>query len=916
MVYWWGRNGVFGCVESGFHLGVRDMTDRNECGSLPSRPMPVRSRSAWPRFFLIAIVSVLLWAGTGQGQTLVEGLRDTKVYANRVSFVVPSEDGFETGATLNGEAIGTDISVTVDRADYYELHVQRRDLASNAEESELVRFIVRDTRRGNSEWGLPPWRPYPTIDSAAAEFASADLRIVTPAQFPTGLEIPVIARVENTSGKRLGVNGAVTGMEFPDHPLRLLRGVGSVFLPAAAEPGVVSWTGQIHSLQVSRDITIVASTDWQEVSEDIMTSTDWGEDARIRIRGPEALTIAADATLTIGAGSVIVVDPDTEIVVEGAIVVNGTVERPVVFTTTDRNVPWGGFLFETGGSQGTFSGTILTASAADSDWLNRHPGYGHSHRAEQCLFFLTEEAQLALTDCFLVDNHGQAGHGERAYLTMTRCLVQKCITAGQYNRGSVVLNDCALIEFPSATAPFADEDNDVLYLTGGAHVLTDCLIGWALDDGIDAGSGAGGSVTVEKCWFESCYHEAMAWSESRDADVTDTVVLNCGQGIECGFGSPEVHAVHCLSTANLVGVRFGDNYDWSYNGFLSVTDSLLLFNRRDIWGQAWDDWTVHLAQMNVRDNLLSIANPNFPDNGAWDPEKDPNQPALLEPFLPTTASIVGVALATGESLLDVSELPNAIAVRLSTFTTRAISVDYTVETDAGPLHDGTLHFIPGETVRPIGLDVSSLQNIREIHVTLTNPVNAELTGPSEVTYRNSAAFIEPLVVPGDVWTYFKGTEEPPADWTALSFDATSWLSGPTPIGYEANSGYEGHLATDLSDMRNTYLSVYARREFVVDDPSQLRGLTLTVDFDDGYITYLNGVRVAGSGVSNLPTYDQPASASHEAYGDISEADPVDLTDRIDDLAAGTNVLAIQVHNRTLASSDFLFNAQLSGVTAP
>ena len=44
--------------------------------------------------------------------------------------------------------------------------------------------------------------------------------------------------------------------------------------------------------------------------------------------------------------------------------------------------------------------------------------------------------------------------------------------------------------------------------------------------------------------------------------------------------------VHCLSTANLVVARFGDNYDWTYNGFLKVRDSLLLFNHRDIWGRA------------------------------------------------------------------------------------------------------------------------------------------------------------------------------------------------------------------------------------------------------------------------------------------------------------------------------------------
>ncbi len=872
----------------------------------------------WLRSSLIAFVSLVAWADAGLAQTFVDGLADRKVYANRVSFVVGSQENFEISAELNGEAIATDVSVEVDEADYYELWVHRRDLAWDIEETGRIRFIIRDTGRGNSEWGLPPWTPYPSIASAAAEFADAHLRIVAPAEFPLGLEIPIIARVDDRSGKRLGVNGAIAPAEFPDHPLELLRGVGSVFLPAATEPNALSWTAHIQSLQVSRTIAIEASTDWQEVSGDIVTSTDWGEDARIRIRGgaDHPLTIAPNITLTIGAGSVIVIDPDTTIVVEGTIVVNGTIERPVVFTSEDRSIPWGGFLFEAGGAQGTFTGTILTASGADPDWLNRHPGYGHSHRAEQCLFFLSEQSQLALTECFLVENHGQAGHGEQADLTMTRSLVQKCITAGQYNGGSVVLNDCALIEFPSATAPFADEDNDTLYLTGGAHVLTDCLIGWALDDGIDAGSGAAGSVTVERCWFESCYHEAMAWSETRDAEVIDTVVLNCGQGVECGFGSPDVNAVHCLSTANLVGARFGDNYDWSYNGFLSVRDSLLLFNKRDVWGRAWDNWTVHLAQTDIRDNLLSASNTNYADNGLWNPTEDPNQPALLAPFLPTESTIVGVALAINEDAGDISERPAMIPIRLSTFTTNAVSVAYAIDTDAGRLDSGMLNFVPGETVRHIPLDAAFLEGIPEIHVTLSSPVNCELTGNSTITYRNSAAFIEPLIVTGDTWAHFKGTEEPPADWNALPFDAIGWLSGPTPIGYEANSGYEAFIATDLSDMRNNYISVYARRGFVVDDPSRLSGLTLTMDVDDGYIAYLNGVRVASVGGPHPATYDQPATGSHEACAGACDPESIDLTEHIGALLDGPNMLAVQVHNQSLSSSDFLFTPQLSASTAP
>jgi len=887
------------------------------------------------QLLLISVLSLLVLGGSGRAQTLVEGVTDEKVYANHVSFVVHSEEGFEVSGELNGDAIATDVPVEVDRPDYYELSVIRRELSTGTEESELIQFIVRDSARGNSEWGLPPWTPYPSIDSAAAEFAGARLKIVAPAQYPMGLDIPVIARVEDESGKRLGVNGAIIAtyrmgnlLPMPIEPndkqtawagnLPILRGVGSVFLPPASEPGVISYTAAIHSLENTTQVEIEASTTWQTIDEDIVASTDWGQNARIHISGvaDDVLTIPSDVTLTIGAGSVILIDPDIDIIVEGSIVVNGTLERPVVFTTPDRNVPWGGFLFEEGASQGAFTGAILTASGADSNWLGHHPGYGHSHRDEQCLFFLCEGADVTLTDCFIVENHGQAGHGERAYLTMTGCLVQKCITAGQYNRGSVVLNDCALIEFPSAAAAFADNDNDALYLTGGTHALTDCLIGWALDDGIDAGSGTGGSVTVEGCWFESCYHEAMAFSEPRDANVADTVVLNCGQGIECGFGSPDVNAIRCLATANAVGARFGDNYDWSYRGFLSVSDCLLLFNKRDVWGRAWDNWTVHLSQMDIQNNYFSAPNANYPHNQLWDPQNDPNQLDRLAPFLPTDAATVGLGLATGEDVQELSELAGAIPVRLSTFTVQVVSVDYAVDADAEPLDSGTLYFTPGETVEHIRFDTLSAEDAREIHLTLSDPINAELTGRTEITYRNSAAFVEPLIVKGDVWQYFKGTEEPPAGWNTLSFNDTNWLSGSTPIGYESSSGYEAHLATDLTDMRNGYLSVYARREFIVEDPSRLTGLTLTVDFDDGYIGYINGVQVSDQGAPNPPVYDQPASASNEACCGRCDPEETDLTGHLDTLAPGVNVLAIQAHNRSLSSSDFLFTAELSAVTGP
>ncbi len=854
----------------------------------------------------------------------VDGVADKKVYADRVSFTVRSEAEYDYTAELNGAPVAVGVAVEVNEAQYYELNVQRRQKPSGVQESQLIRFIVRATDRGNSEWGLPPWVPYPMIDSAPAEFAGTRLVIVTPAGYPEGLEIPVIARVEDEAGRRVGVNGAVTAAGFERYPLRLLRGVGSVFLPGATEPGVISYAAEVDSVQAPKDIVIESVTNWQTISTDIATSTDWGKNARIRVTGDTdgALTIAPGATLTIGSGSVVVIDPDIEITVNGSIVVNGTVQQPVVFTTEDRTKPWGGFIFDKSTSRGEFAGTIFTGSGEDPDWFDNNPGHGHSHRNEQPLLFVGGGAHVTLSDCYLVENHGQGGHGEGGYLTMTRCMVQKCISTGQYNGGAVTLEDCAFIEFPSADAPFEDNDNDGLYLTGGAHSVKNCLIGWALDDGIDAGSGSNGSVTVSGCWFESIYHEALAFSEQGTRTATDTVALNCGQGIECGFGSPKVDAVHCLSTANLVGTRFGDNYDWSYNGFLKVRDSLLLFNMRDIWGQAWDNWNVHLSQMDIQNSYVSIPDADLPKNTLWDPRADPNQLVELEPFLPCPADTVGIAFATADARIDLSSLSTGIPVRLSTFTTKAVSVRYFIDAEDGHRVSDVLHFAPGETVKQIIFKVPAGQDLCQLHVTLDNPVNAELTGYVRLGHNGMCGTVAPLVREGDQWQYFKGTQEPPAAWNALGFDDSTWLAGATPIGYETGNGYEKRLATKLSDMRNKYISVYARRTFSVDDPSQLTGLLLTMDVDDGYVAYINGVRVSALGAPASPRYDQAASVNREACcGTGTPTGPcppakIDLSKYIKDLVPGENVLAVQVHNTSLSSSDLVFIPELSGVFAP
>ncbi len=160
---------------------------------------------------------------------------------------------------------------------------------------------------------------------------------------------------------------------------------------------------------------------------------------------------------------------------------------------------------------------------------------------------------------------------------------------------------------------------------------------------------------------------------------------------------------------------------------------------------------------------------------------------------------------------------------------------------------------------------------------------------------------------GQGWKYFKGTQEPTpgstgnptTDWTQVGFNDANWFNGATGIGYG-----DGDDATVLSDMQNRYMSVYLRRTFTINDPSELENLILSLAYDDGFVAYLNGLEVARSesmeDTGAPPAYNQEANDNHE----VSEGvELFNLSPFRSVLKSGQNVLAIQVHNTSIGSSD-------------
>jgi uncharacterized protein (DUF1800 family) len=154
-----------------------------------------------------------------------------------------------------------------------------------------------------------------------------------------------------------------------------------------------------------------------------------------------------------------------------------------------------------------------------------------------------------------------------------------------------------------------------------------------------------------------------------------------------------------------------------------------------------------------------------------------------------------------------------------------------------------------------------------------------------------------LVNRGEVWRYFKGTVEPPAAWKNEGFDDTSWLIGPTGIGYG-----DGDDLTELTDMQGNYLSVYLRKTFSVADLGAIDALVLRVDYDDGFAAFINGTEVVRIGLTGTPGTAIPFNRLATSH-DAGTPEDIDISAHIPRLHVGVNTLAIQVHNTTLTSSD-------------
>jgi hypothetical protein len=165
----------------------------------------------------------------------------------------------------------------------------------------------------------------------------------------------------------------------------------------------------------------------------------------------------------------------------------------------------------------------------------------------------------------------------------------------------------------------------------------------------------------------------------------------------------------------------------------------------------------------------------------------------------------------------------------------------------------------------------------------------------------------PLVAYDHSWNYDETSDYTGVNWMASSFDDSGWLPGQGVLARRGSGNISQPIRATLTLGRITY---YFRTTFTAPSNANFSALQVTHFFDDGAVVYLNGQELyrynMPGGVVNYSTFSSSGvSGAPQELGPF----PVPLTN----LVAGSNVLAVEVHQSDAGSSDVYMGLKVDAV---
>lgn len=194
--------------------------------------------------------------------------------------------------------------------------------------------------------------------------------------------------------------------------------------------------------------------------------------------------------------------------------------------------------------------------------------------------------------------------------------------------------------------------------------------------------------------------------------------------------------------------------------------------------------------------------------------------------------------------------------------------------------------------------------------TTTTSTTTTTTAPTTTTTSTTTTTLPPGGTPpqvplGSTWSYLNDGSDQGTAWRNPGFNDNSWATGASQLGY--GDGDEATVIPFGPDPSQKPLTTYYRHE--VSATALPTSATIRLMADDAAVVYVNGVEVVRD---NLPggTIDSGTYASTGRWG-AAESELRVFNIPTGAFVAGTNVIAVEVHQDWRGSSDQSFDFSLA-----
>lgn len=165
-----------------------------------------------------------------------------------------------------------------------------------------------------------------------------------------------------------------------------------------------------------------------------------------------------------------------------------------------------------------------------------------------------------------------------------------------------------------------------------------------------------------------------------------------------------------------------------------------------------------------------------------------------------------------------------------------------------------------------------------------------------------------LVHVGSTWRYLDDGSDQGTAWRVPAFNDAAWANGLAQFGY--GDGDEATVVSYGDNANAKHVTTYFRRTFSVTNPAVFGSLILRILRDDGAVVYLNGSEVFRTNMPMGPVSYTTLASSAIVGADESAFVSVAMSPSL--LVAGSNVIAVEVHQSDPTSSDLSFDLELLG----